>query len=54
MMFILLLSTLPHAVLDQRPGHATVHTHRVKLRVRTRRIVIAMLAHVFHAIGLDR
>lgn len=53
-MFILLLSTLPHVLLDQRPDGAAVHAHRIKLRVRMRRIVIAMLAHVFHAIGLDR
>ena len=54
MMFILLLSTLPRAMLDQRPNPTVAHAQRLKLRVRGRRIVIATLAHVFHALGLDR
>ena len=53
-MFILLLTTMLGATLDQRPRPAATSTHRRKIRVRLRRIVIATLAHVFHAIGLDR
>ena len=54
MMFILLLSTLTRAMLDQRPNPTVAHAQRLKLRVRTRRIVIAIVAHVLHAIGLHR
>lgn len=55
-MFILLLSTMPNAVLDARAKANAIHTHthRRRIRVRLRRIVIALLAHVFHAVGLDR
>ena len=54
MMFILLLSTLPCAALDQPSNRVGMHTHRPKLGVAIRRIVIAIVARAFHAIGLDR
>ena len=53
-MFILLLSTIPVAVSDTRPNANAIPTHRRRIRVRVRRIVIATLAQVFHAVGLDR
>ena len=53
-MFILLLSTLPHAALN-RPAHPpATHARRRTIRVRIRRIVIVSLARMFGAIGLDR
>ena len=53
-MFILLLSMMPNAVSDTRPNGNAIPTHRRRIGVRVRRIVIATLAHVFHAAGLDR
>ena len=53
-MFILLLSTLPHAALNRPANPPTAHARGRAIRVRIRRMVIVSLARMFRAIGLHR
>ena len=53
-MFILLLSTMPLGEIERRRSFAVERTAGPKIRVRVRRLVISVLARVFHALGVSR